>query len=68
MKRTFLMLACFAVTALLAGVQLIAAQENSSPAGPAVNLVVTVEARHGSNVPDITRDDVMVYQGRDRDE
>jgi len=28
---------------------------------------VTVEARHGSNVPDITRDDVMVYEGRDRD-
>jgi hypothetical protein len=56
-----------AITALLASVPQIAAQENASPAGPAVNLVVTVEARHGSNVPDITRDDVMVYQGRDRD-
>src|SRR5580658_10815954 len=56
-----------AITTLLASVQLVAAQATSSPEGPAVNLVVTAEARHGSNVPDITRDDVMVYQGRDRD-
>jgi hypothetical protein len=68
MKKHSLMLeVLIAITALLASVQLIAAQENSSPAGPAVNLVVTVEARHGSNVPDISREDVMVYQGRDRD-
>jgi hypothetical protein len=56
-----------AIVALWAGVQPIAAQENSSPKGPAVNLLVTVEARHGSNVPDISREDVMVYQGHDRD-
>jgi hypothetical protein len=56
-----------AIVALWAGVQPIAAQENSSPGGPAVNLLVTVEARHGSNVPDISREDVMVYQGHDRD-
>jgi hypothetical protein len=29
-------------------------------------MVVTVEPRHGSNVPVINREDVMVYQGRDR--
>ena len=56
-----------AVTILLASVPMISAQGNSTPAGPAVNLVVTVEARHGSNLPDISREDVMVYQGRDRD-
>jgi hypothetical protein len=67
MRRNSLVLAFIAVIVVLASMQLIAAQDNSSPAGPAVNLVVTVEARHGSNVPDITRDDVMVYQGRDRD-
>jgi len=68
MKKHYRILAVFNVIAtLLAGVQLIAAQENQSPAGPAVNLVVTVEARHGSNVPDISREDVMVYQGRGRD-
>ena len=32
-----------------------------------VQMVVTVEARHGAQVPEITRDDVMVYQGRNRD-
>jgi hypothetical protein len=31
-----------------------------------VHVVVTVEPRHGSNVPVINREDVMVYQGRDR--
>jgi hypothetical protein len=68
MKKHYLMLdVVIAITTLLAGVQLIAAQENSSPAGPGVNLVVTVEARHGSNVPDISREDVMVYEGHDRD-
>jgi len=51
----------------LASVQLVAAQESVPSTGPAVNLVVTVEARHGSNVPDISREDVMVYEGRDRD-
>jgi hypothetical protein len=68
MKKHSLMLkVVVAITTMLASVQLIAAQENSSPVGPAVNLVVTVEARHGSNVPDISREDVMVYEGRDRD-
>jgi hypothetical protein len=56
-----------AVVTLFASMQLSAAEQNSSPAGPAVSLVVTVEARHGSNVPEINREDVMVYEGRDRD-
>jgi hypothetical protein len=67
MKKHFLLLEIVVVIAvLLAGVQL-AAQENPAPAGASVNLVATVEARHGSNVPTIAREDVMVYQGRDRD-
>jgi hypothetical protein len=68
MKKSCLTLRVLVViAALLAGIPRIAAQENSSPAGPAVNLVVTVEARRGSEVPDINREDVMVYEGRDRD-
>lgn len=55
------------IVSLLASVEILAAQESSPGAGGSVNLVVTVEARHGSNVPDIGRDDVMVYEGRDRD-
>jgi hypothetical protein len=67
MKMSCLVLTRVAIAGLLASVQLAAAQESASATGPAVNLVVTVEARHGSNIPDVTRDDVMVYEGRDRD-
>jgi hypothetical protein len=68
LKKHFLLLAIPLVIApLLATPQRTMAQENAAPAGPTVNLVATVEARHGSNIPVITRDDVMVYQGRDRD-
>jgi hypothetical protein len=65
MKKSCLVLTLIAISSLLASVQFAAAQESAT--GPAVNLMVTVEARHGSNVPDVTRDDVMVYEGRDRD-
>jgi hypothetical protein len=67
MKRNSLMLVLIACTTLLASVQLLAAQQNSSPAGPAMNLVVTFQSRRGSRMPDISRPDVMVYEGRDRD-
>jgi hypothetical protein len=66
-NKNFLTFALNAIFSLLASVQLLAAQGNSSPAGPAVNLVVTVQARKGSSMPDISREDVMVYEGRDRD-
>jgi hypothetical protein len=67
MKKHSLMLeVVIVITALLAGAQLMDAEENSTATGPAVNLVVTVEARHGSTVPDISREDVMVYEGKDR--
>jgi hypothetical protein len=67
MKKGCLVLTLVAIAGLLASVQLAAAQESASATGPAANLVVTVEARHGSNIPDVTRDDVMAYEGRDRD-
>jgi hypothetical protein len=67
MKKSCLVLTLVAIAGLLASVRLAAAQESASATGPAVNLVLTVEARHGSNIPDVTRDDVMVYEGRDRD-
>ena len=38
-----------------------------APQGALAHLLVTVEARHGSNVPEVGRDDVMVYEGHDRD-
>jgi len=44
------------------------AQQNPPAAGgvPA-HMIVTVEARHGSNIPVINREDVMVFEGHDRD-
>ena len=43
------------------------AQQASTAAGSTVHVVVTVEARHGSNIPVINREDAMVYEGHDRD-
>lgn len=46
-----------------------AAQEAAAPAGAApAQLVVTVEPKHGSNAPVIRKDDVMVFEGHDRDQ
>jgi hypothetical protein len=68
MKKCSLMVArLVAIAVIVAGVQLAAAQQAPSATEVTANLVITVEARHGSNIPDIQRDDVMVYEGRDRD-
>jgi len=45
-----------------------AAQQNSTPGGVPVSMVVTAEARHGNNPPPVSRDDVMVYEVKDRDQ
>jgi hypothetical protein len=42
--------------------------QNAGATGISTHMLVTVEARHGKNVPDISRPDVMVYEGRDRDQ
>ena len=57
--------ALLAVAALASGLWSVVAREASST-GVAVHVVLTVEPRHGSNVPVINRKDVMVYQGHDR--
>lgn len=45
----------------------VAAQQVSTAEGVPVHMVVSVEAHRGSNVPVIDREDVMVYEGHDRD-
>jgi hypothetical protein len=45
-----------------------AAQQPALSPGVPAKMVVTVEARHGSTVPVINREDVMVYEGHDRDQ
>src|SRR5580700_5007135 len=68
MKKCSLMVeSLIAIAVLLTGVQVATAQQAPSAAEVTANLVVTAEARHGSNIPEIQRDDVMVYEGRDRD-
>jgi hypothetical protein len=52
----------------LASLECAAAQQAPSAVGIPVHILVTVEPKHGSNVPVITRDDVMVHQGKDRDQ
>jgi hypothetical protein len=44
------------------------AAQNAAPQDTSAHLLVTVEARHGSNVPEISRADVMVREGHDRDQ
>ncbi|MCU1270810.1 MAG: hypothetical protein JWN74_2104 [Acidobacteriaceae bacterium] len=58
----FALLAAVAIPTLSAG-----AQETTAAGGPPVNMVVTVEARHGMNPPAVDRQDVMVYEGKTRD-
>lgn len=45
----------------------VAAQQVPAPGGIPAHLLVTVEPRHGSAVPVINQDEVMVYEGHDRD-
>src|ERR1700691_5064626 len=60
----------FAVVALATYSQQASAQQNqrsTSPAGPQVNMTVSVEPRHGNEVPVITREDIVVEEGHDHD-
>jgi len=57
-------LACFLVATSVLGQQQNGQQQSG---GVPVRIVVTAEPRHGSTVPVINREDVKVYEGRDRD-
>jgi hypothetical protein len=69
MRKTNLpSLTLFVFLFALASLEPAAAQQAPSAGGIPVHILVTVEPKHGSNVPVITRDDVMVHQGKDRDQ
>jgi len=51
-----------------AGVGNLAAQQAPATNGVPVQMVVTVEAHHGSEVPAISSSDVMVNEGKERDQ
>src|SRR5271165_3754597 len=42
--------------------------QNAAAQGTPVHVLVTAEAHHGSTVPEITKSDVFVYEGKDRDQ
>jgi len=44
------------------------AQQSPNTNGTPVHMVVTVEPHHGAEIPAVTREDVMVYEGKDRDQ
>jgi hypothetical protein len=67
-KTNLLSLTLFVFLFALASLECAAAQQAPSAGGIPVHILVTVEPKHGSNVPVITRDDVMVHQGKDRDQ
>jgi hypothetical protein len=67
-KNSLLLNWLLAMAVLLAGAlasPTLAAQD-STQAGVPAQMVVTVQPRKGSVMPDISREDVMVHQGRDR--
>ncbi|MFZ0805484.1 MAG: hypothetical protein WAN03_04850, partial [Candidatus Sulfotelmatobacter sp.] len=45
----------------------VSAQEAPAGGGLPAHMLVTAEAHHGSEVPPVNRDDVMVYEGKNRD-
>lgn len=57
---------CFMVAALCAWTQLPAAGQVSSVVTAAVPVLVTVEARHGKDVPAMNKEDFMALQRRER--
>src|SRR5579871_3859723 len=43
------------------------AQETPAAGGTPAHMVVTAEPKHGPNVPEIRKEEVMVYEGHDKD-
>jgi len=64
--RFFLANAVIGLAVCCCGFPRLSAQEPPANGVP-VHTLVTVEARHGSEPPVINREDVMVYEGHDRD-
>jgi hypothetical protein len=55
------------LTACLAVAMVVAAQQGPPSSGTSAHLIVTAEAHHGKEIPVINREEVMVYEGHERD-
>ncbi len=69
MKRSYIALKTVLILAAAVAISapILSAQQPSGTGVP-VHVVVTVEARHGKEIPVIHREDVMVHQGKNRDQ
>ena len=65
MKNPFLCLRFLALFGCVAATAM--AQQTPSAGGVPSHIVVTVEPKHGNEAPTIRQEDVMVFEGRDRD-
>jgi hypothetical protein len=66
-RNIFMAGAVLGLVALVCGGRSLLAQQAAAGNGVPAHLVVTVEPHHGSDVPTVHREDVMVYEGKDRD-
>jgi hypothetical protein len=70
-KYSFTVHALLGLAISMSGVRRLSAQQAAADGAPAgrvpAHLVVTVEPHHGSDVPNVNREDVMVHEGKDRD-
>lgn len=67
MKRSGYLLTAILALAICVSLTGVGVPDAAAQGIPA-HVLVTVEARHGSTVPEITKSDVFVYEGRDRDQ
>lgn len=67
MNKSRFLLKILLGSAFLALATMTLAAQNESAEAASTHMLVTVVARHGSEVPDVSRDDVMVYEGNNRD-
>ncbi len=66
-KYGFMASAVLALAALGCAAGSLSAQQAPDAGGVPAHMVVTVEPHHGKDVPAVNREDVMVYEGKDRD-
>lgn len=64
MKKQFFL---YCTLIVLLSIPPVSAQEATANGVP-VHTIVTVEAKHGNNPPDLSKDDVMVSEGHNRDQ
>jgi len=65
-KHRFIATTVLSLAVWVCGARSLSAQAAAADGIP-VHMVVTVEPHHGSDVPAVNREDVMVYEGKDRD-